>query len=436
MPNVVASFTAIPAACLAVVLGACGAPPPPASPLPPGPDAPPPPVVMTESHPPAPAAPQTQEDAHKLVILAASCWFGGLWADALGELEPTKTPAIEARCHDLERHVWGADDKTHYEQMRGFEQNAVADVVARVDSTAKSDAVDGPRRAALVNLTTALADALKETTDARRAGDRVKRDLTREPDKLNADEVEAVRPLRAHAKIEALLKLDAGDLSKEANALGILCALDRVEVARGLPRHLKLYAVADSFNLLFGVPPPDVPLDGSKKLVPGTWIRFLTDTARAAGHPVPDKARTPRERDALAWGGMLEGFSDKLKADDDGVAGTTDLNRIVTTVLHRLESEFKAQQAAEATERVRGCKAPKKVPELLDYASTASSRTTRAGTVTSKAPPERVIRTPSASRSTRASTSGRDTRATMASAVGFITKTTRGAPAASSCTVT
>jgi hypothetical protein len=209
-----------------------------------------------------------------------------------------------------------------------------------------------------VSLTAALAEALKETTDARRAGDRVKRDLDHEPDRLSADEVEAVKPLRAHAKVEALLSLQAGDLSKEANALGILCTLDRVELARGLPRHLKLYAVADSFHVLFGVSVPDAPEDGSKKLVPGAWLRFLTETARAAGHPVPDKARTPREKDALAWAGMLEGISDKLKADGAGIAATTDLSRVVITVLHRLEAEFNAQQAAETTERTK----PKKRP--------------------------------------------------------------------------
>jgi hypothetical protein len=360
MLNVVSGRTALPVACFAAFfLAACGASTPPPSAPPP---APPPPVATAAPPSPAPPPPPTQEDAHRLVVLAASCWFGGLWADALGEQDPVKAAGIESRCHDLELHVWGADDKTHYEQMRGFEQNAVADVVAKVDSTAKSDAVDGPRREALVSLTQALAEALKETTAARRAGDRVKRDLTREPDRLNADEVDAVRPLRDNAKLEALLALQAGDLSKEANALGILSVLDRVELARGLPRHLKLYAVADSFHALFGVSAPDVPQDGSKKLVSGTWLRFLTDTARAAGHPVPDKARTPREKDALAWAGMLEGLSDKLKADGDGISATTDLSRVVITVLHRLEAEYSAQQAAEASERTKPGVAPKKRP--------------------------------------------------------------------------
>src|ERR1700690_40277 len=266
--------------------------------------------------PPAPLA--TGPEAHKLVIAAAGCWSGGTWADARGEQDPMKQEGIEARCHDLERRVWGgAEDKTHYEQLRALEMNAVADVVAKVDETAKNDHVDAATRDSLLRLTSALAEEEKEAMLARRAADRVKRDLDHEPEKLTADEVGAVAPLRAHAKLEPLLKLDAGGLSKEAHALGMLRALDRVELARGLPKHLKLYAVADEFHLLFGVTIPDVPQDATKTLVPGTWLRFLSETAAAAGYPVGDKASTPRERDALAWAGMLHGISDKLKADKD-----------------------------------------------------------------------------------------------------------------------
>jgi hypothetical protein len=330
-------------------LAACGgSPPPPPLVHPTEPPAAAPPVA---SVPAPPTAPQTQEEAHKLVVLGASCWFGGLWADALGEQDQLKLRGIESRCRDLEKRVWAAEDKVHYEQLRALEQNAVADVIAKIDEAAKADAVDGPRRDALVKLAGALADALKETMTARRAGDRVKRDLDREPEKLSTDEVDAVLPLRSHAKVEALYKLDAGDLTKEAHALALLCMLDRVEMARGLPKHLKLYAVADELQLLFGVSVPDVPEDGNKKLVPGTWLKFLSETATAAGHPVSEKAKTPREKDALAWAGMLEGFGDKLKADADGVAQTTDLSKVVTVVMHRLEAEYNAQQAAEATKQ-------------------------------------------------------------------------------------
>jgi hypothetical protein len=347
-----------------IALAACGgSEPPPAAPPPATvASAPPPPASSAAATTPAPA--QTQEEAHKLVVLAASCWFGGLWADAMGEQDQAKQAGIEARCHEIERRTWNTEDQAHFEQLRALEQNAVSDVVAAVDLATRTDSVDGPRRDTLVKLTQALADAVRETTVARRAGDRVKRDLDREPDKLTGDEVDAVVALRAHAKLEALLKLDAGDLSKEANALGLLCALDRVDVARGLPKHLKFYATADTFQLLFGVAQPDVPQDASKKLVPGTWLKFLSDTAAAAGHPVPDKAKTPRQRDALAWAGMLQGFGEKLQADADGVAPSTDLAKVVTTTLHRLEAEYSAQQAAEATATPKngGPKPPAKKP--------------------------------------------------------------------------
>jgi hypothetical protein len=334
----------------AFALAGCAGSAPPLAPSP-SPAVNPAPLPVTGATPAPPSPQQTREEAHKLVVLAASCWLGGLWADALGEQDSTTQAGIHARCGELERRVWNADDDAHLEQLRALEANAVSDVTANVDLTAKNDSVDSPRREALVKLTAALADASRETMLARRAGDRVKRDLDREPEKLNGDEVSAVSPLREHTKLEALLKLDAGDLSNEAHALALLCVLDRVDLARGLPKHLKLYAVADAFQLVFGVTVPDVPQDGSKKLVPGTWLKFLSDTASATGHAVSDKAKTPRERDALAWAGMVEGLSGKLKADADRIATTTDLSKVVTVTLHRLETEYKAQQAAEATKQ-------------------------------------------------------------------------------------
>jgi hypothetical protein len=261
-----------------------------------------------------------------------------------------KQKGIEVRCQDLERRVWaGAQDKTHYEQLRALEMNAVADLVAKVDETARVEKIDAPTRDALIRMASAVADEQRELMLARRAADRVKRDLDHEPEKLNLDEVAAVGPLRDNAKLYALLKLDVGSLSKEAHALGLLGALDRVELARGLPKHLKLYAVADEFHALFGVAVPDVPQDATRKLVPGTWLRFLSETAAAAGYPVGDKAVTPREKDALAWAGMLRGFSDKLKADADTISPSTDLAHVVTVALHRLEAEYSAQKAAEDT---------------------------------------------------------------------------------------
>jgi hypothetical protein len=105
---------------------------------------------------------------------------------------------------------------------------------------------------------------------------------------------------------------------------------------------------------------PDVPEDANKKLVPGTWLKFLSETAAAAGHPVNDKVTTARERDALAWAGMLLGFSDKLKADVEGIEAATDLGKVVTVVEHRLEAGFSAQKAAEATLKKPAAPGPKK----------------------------------------------------------------------------
>jgi hypothetical protein len=306
--------------------------------------------AQSPSTPPSAAA--KTEAAHLLVIAAASCWFGGSWSDALGEQGDAKGKGVEARCHDVERRVWGgAEDTVHYEQLRALEMNAVADVIAKVDETAKSDGVDELRRARLLRLTKALADAQKELMLARRAGERVKRDLDHEPVKLNDDEVAAVPALRAHANLQAMLSLDVGELSREAHAMGLLCALDHMEIARGLPKHLKVYAVEDPFKIVFGVEALDVPQDATKKLVPGTWLKFIMDSAAAAGHPVPNSAKTPREKDALAWSGVLRGFSDKLKVDADAIPATTELNRVVTVAIHRLETEYSAQQYAEATVR-------------------------------------------------------------------------------------
>jgi len=337
--------------CAAALLCAsCEAPPKaPAGALP----QPSPPLATPASAatPPAePVGPEAAGAAHRLVIAAAACWFGGAWADALGEQGATKEKGIEARCHDLERRIWGgAEDKTHYEQLRALERNAVADVLAKVDETARNERVDGPTGDALILLVSALADDEKESMLARRAGDRVKRDLDREPERLSADEIDSVVPLRAHEKLEALLKMRAGGLTQEAHALALLSVLDRVELARGLPKHLKLYAVADEFHLLFGVDVPDVPRDATTKLVPGTWLKFLSETAAAAGYPVGEKASMPREKDALAWAGMLHGLGDRLKIDEDAIAPNTDLSHVVTVARHRLEAEYNAQKAAEQT---------------------------------------------------------------------------------------
>jgi hypothetical protein len=296
-----------------------------------------------------PPLPATSEEAHKFVMLATGCWFGGLWADAEGESGDMKKAAIESRCRDVAKKVYGVDDATRVEQVRALDPKAVGDVAAAVEKIAGADSVDGPRKDNLVKLTQSIADAQRELMYARRAGDKVKHDEeVKDHDKMVKDEQDAVPAMRAHAAMDALFKLDVGDLTKEAHAIGILCVMDRVNVSRGLPRHLKIYAVGDAFKTLFGVDiPSTVTDDVTKPLKQGTWVAYVADVAKAAGHPVPDKqAKNAKAKYALAWAGMLAGIADKLKGEADGIGTNTELQKVTIVVKNRLEAEYRAEQAA------------------------------------------------------------------------------------------
>jgi len=327
--------------CLAMGLIACGPKPAPTPPTPP--------PTTTDADASAPTAdagatttaPPTGESAaaHKLVILTTACWFGGVWSDGEGDSKDTRKATTEARCHEV-LSIAGADDKDHMEQLRALDQTAVDLVGSKIAALAKDDPVDGPRKDSLDKLYKQVAAAQKELTVARRAAAKVKRDLANEPDKLSADEAGAVAPLRATKELEALLNLDAGDLSPEAHAIALLCAMDRLTISRGLPKHLKVYALDGAAKLLFGVPLPDMPTDATKPVKKGLYLTYLTDIAKAAGHPVPDKAKTPKEKEPLAWAGTLEGFSDKLKADQAKLTKETALYEVVEHVARRLESEY------------------------------------------------------------------------------------------------
>jgi hypothetical protein len=278
--------------------------------------------------------------AHAVVLQAAGCWFGGLWSDAEGAAPEARHAAAEKRCYGLVKRLYGNEDKALYDKLRVVDGAAVDRIAAEVDKLAGSDPVDGAHKAALGRLLTSLAAAQRENNDAHLAADTVKADLKNplEPETLSKDETAAVKPLRAHAGLEALLKLDVGDLTGEAHAMGLLCAMDRMELARGLPKHLKVYAVTDAYQIVFGVAPPQVPGDATVKLVPGTWLTYLTEVARAAGHAVPATATTPREREPWAWGGVIAGFADKLRADAGKLGGA--FAKVAGTVVKRLDAEW------------------------------------------------------------------------------------------------
>jgi len=65
-----------------------------------------------------------------------------------------------------------------------------------------------------------------------------------------------------------------------------------------------------------------------------------------AGHPVLAAAKTPKERELLAWGGALEGLSDKLQVESQRMSGETALKRIAEAVARRIDAEYRASSAS------------------------------------------------------------------------------------------
>jgi hypothetical protein len=276
-------------------------------------------------------------------MMAAACWFGGVWGDAEGDSPDTRAKASEARCHDVVRRVYASDDTTRYEKLRALEGDIVGDIAAKVETLAREDSDDAPRSQALADLVKAVAAAQREAMFARRAALRVKRDVDHEPDKYTKDEQDAVAPLRDIRMLTALLNFNEVDLAHDAHSLGILAALERMNISRDLGRHMKIYAVGGINQVVFGAAAPPVSDDATQHLKPGVWLAYLTAVAKAAGHPVPAAAKTPKQQEPLAWTGMLEGYGDKLKGDVDQLVHDTRLHHVISVVIQRVDVEYKAE---------------------------------------------------------------------------------------------
>lgn len=319
-------------------------------------------VPVSASGPQPLAGAQTDGEAERLVIGAAGCWFGGLWSDALGEqpdsrawgaARTTDSRGIERRCGAVLAHVYGTFDPMQYEQLRAIEPRVVDDLAARVKGIADADRVDAAHEAQLVRLLRGVADATRENLLARKAADDVKAD-EEQPSATSdraLDKALAARALRKTTAIDALLSMDAGDLASEAHALGLLCALDRLEIGRRLPKHLKVYAVGGPFVRVFGVTPPEVPEDPTVPIRTGTWPGYLVDTSAAAGYPVPAAATEAIDRESLAWGGVLQGFADRLRSDAARVSTRTPLPDVLARVAARLDEEHRTLVALFEAER-------------------------------------------------------------------------------------
>jgi hypothetical protein len=274
------------------------------------------------------------------MIDAALCWGSDAWPYRVGP------QVAERRCRNLAKRVWNTADDTHDERSRTMDTSTEADVIARVDTVAKGDPVDGPRREDLVKVTRAIADAIHETAAAVHAAERLRRSVEHEPQGPGAVDANAMASLRAHAKLDALLNVEAGDLSKEARGVALLCATVRIELTKTLAPPLKLYAAADTLALLFGGAIPDVPGDATEKLAPDTWRSFLSATDERTGCRPRDpvilaRGKTPDEKDRLAWADVVCGLWHKFHADYSGVSKENELAEVIDVEMYRLQSEWR-----------------------------------------------------------------------------------------------
>ncbi len=281
------------------------------------------------------------QPGYQLAVESFACWFGGLWADAEGIAPPDRARITEGRCRAVTSRVYTGPVQ-HHRAMRAIDPKVVDDVANKVGADAGAD------RQALVSLVHLVADAQREATAARRAALRVKHDLNKdlsaqtERTRLDQDEVAALAPLHVHEALDRLLQLSAGPFAGDAHALALLVATDRMNTVRGLPKHLKLYAMDGPGHAVFGIPSPQEMPDPMAPLTPGVWLAHLSAIARAAGYPVPDDVTRPVDRAVLAWNGVLKGFADRLKQDEAklSLSANPTLRPVVVAVEQHLSADY------------------------------------------------------------------------------------------------
>jgi hypothetical protein len=279
--------------------------------------------------------------AHGLVILAASCWLGGLWSDASGERGDLREIGIRLRCEELLRELAVSAPGTYY-PLRAVDSATVDRLANRIHRVAIDDARDRPHADELVAFFEVVADASRETVRARRAADTVKEGFQSfGMTERRAHKIDAAKELQDGTALRALLQ-HRGPYGLEAHVLGLLHALDRMEIASGLPKHLKIYAVESPFNDVFGVPAPSLTGTPDAPIPSGTWLAYLTAVASAAGHPVPPDARDPQNREPLAWNGVLAGFADRLREVRTG----TSIDGVAQEIVSRLDQQEANLRAA------------------------------------------------------------------------------------------
>ncbi len=281
-----------------------------------------------QSHTQSPAYASGSGDA--VVVAAASCWLGGLWSDAVGEKKlawsDTRTAGIDKRCKDV-LDTGG---------MRTIDPRAVETVARKLSSDSQK------------TLLREVANAARETQSARHVADRVKADYADDTTTLterNSDKLFAAPALRKTDALFALMH-DSGPFAADAHAIALLLTLDRLEIARGLPKHLKIELLAGPFQEVFGVAAPELPHDDAAPLPTGTWLSYLSVAASAAGHAIPEGSSTdPAHREPLAWNGVLEGLADKLRTLAPHMGDSKPLGQVVGSVVTRLDDQYATQRS-------------------------------------------------------------------------------------------
>jgi hypothetical protein len=115
-----------------------------------------------------------------------------------------------------------------------------------------------------------------------------------------------------------------------------------MEMARGLPKQLKFYAIGHVLTTVFDVAPPPVALRPMTAPRPGAWLAYLSGVAARAGYPVP---ATPglgaKSLETLAWTGVGRGFSDRLDRyiKELPPSAVPELSRVGAAVSARLQTE-------------------------------------------------------------------------------------------------
>jgi len=231
----------------------------------------------------APAAPMTDPvaasaETARFVNASIACFTSGVWDDLQGDRPDS--------CTVLAVEAIGAKpaDASTRAAVRAIDPRAVDKIVKKLGDEQAS---------ALVR---AVADASREALNARHAAERIRK---AGGDAVQVDADDAA--LAAHGALGALGAMK----SQTAQVVTLVLAADHLENVRGLPARAKLAAAAPSFEVLFGVARPAY-------YVPGAWLGFVSDAARAGGYEA-EAGGTAHDREQAAFAGVASGLARRFE---------------------------------------------------------------------------------------------------------------------------